>query len=170
MSSDRLIQSMKNIFNKIILLFVVFLSCNKMGYGQDRIRQKPCFDSSMQKQADSLKVLLTEQGFIMVHEATMTMVSEYEMPVIVPLREGTWYRIVFIGDSDSKLYEIRMYDWSEKQVKYEKHFGWGEQSNVINYRFIPQASQYFVIKPVQVSKKKGQKDLCGYIMLFKKVK
>ena len=105
----------------------------------------------------------------MVKEATMQMESEYEMPVIVPLQQGTWYNIVFIGDVTSKLYEVRMYDFQEKQVVYQKHFGQGMESNIISYSYIPKFSEYHMIKPVQVNKLK-KKNICGYIMLFKKVK
>ena len=105
----------------------------------------------------------------MVKEATMQMESEYEMPVIVPLQQGTWYNIVFIGEVTSKLYEVRMYDFQEKQVVYQKHFGQGMESNIISYSYIPKFSEYHMIKPVQVNKKK-KKGICGYIMLFKKIK
>jgi hypothetical protein len=108
-------------------------------------------------------------GFIIVKEATMTMESEYEMPVIVPLTQGSWYQFVFIGDLSSKLYEVRMYDYNEKQVVYKKHYGDGMESNIISYSYIPQFTEYHIIKPVQVNKKK-KKGICGYIMMFKKVK
>ena len=54
-------------------------------FGQDVIRQVSCFDSTLKREADSLKASLSKQGFVVVREATMTMESEYEMPVIVPL-------------------------------------------------------------------------------------
>lgn len=96
----------------------------------------------------------------------MQMESEYEMPVIVPLTEGSWYQFVFIGDMSSKLYEVRMFDWNEKQVVYQKKY-WGDvDGNVISYSYIPQFSEYHMIKPVQVNNKK--KELCGYVMLLKK--
>jgi hypothetical protein len=40
--------------------------------------------------------------------------------------------------------------------------------NVISYSYIPPISEYHMIKPLQVNKKKKQ--LCGYVMLFKKIK
>lgn len=62
-----------------------------------------------------------------------------------------------------------MYDYDEKQVVYQKHYGDGMESNVINYSYIPKFSEYHMIKPAQVSKKK-KKNLCGYFIIFKKVK
>jgi len=103
-----------------------------------------------------------------VKEASVQMVSEFEMPVIVPLTEGSWYQFVFIGDMSSKLYEVRMYDWDDKQVVYQKKY-WGDvDGNVISYSYIPKISEFHMMKAVQINKKK--KDVCGYVMLLKKVK
>jgi hypothetical protein len=115
---------------------------------------------------DSLKKLYATQGFTLLREASMTMESEYEMPIILPMTEGTWYQFVFIGDPTSRLYEVRMYDYNEKQVVYKKHM-WGDiDGNIISYDYVPKFSEYHMIKPVQVNKSK--KKLCGYVMLLKK--
>ena len=159
---------MKNpLRNHLLILIASLFFCN-CAKSQERIRQVSCFDSTMQMQADSLKENLSKQGFIVVKEATMAMESEYEMPVIVPLSQGTWYNIAFIGEQSSKLYEVRMYDQTDKQVVYQKHYGDGMESNIINYSFIPKFNAYHMIKPVQINKKK-KKNICGYIILFKKV-
>lgn len=158
---------MKKLFEKLILPVVVLLSFAQISKGQDRIVQKACFDSVLKREADTVKARLAEEGYLMVREATMTMESEYEMPVIVPLTAGTLYQFVFIGDVDSKLYEVRMYDWTEKRVVYKKN---GIESNLISYPYVPVSTEYHVIKPVQVSNIKKKKQLCGYILMFKKVK
>ena len=133
---------------------------------QEVIRQNSCNSPAILHQADSIKQELAKNGFVVVKEASMEMESEYEMPVIVPLTEGSWYQFVFIGDITSKLYEVRMFDWNEKQVVYQKKM-WGEvDGNIISYSYIPKFSEYHMIKPVQVNKKK--KNLCGYVMLLKK--
>ena len=147
--------------------FLVLALCSRSASAQNNvIRQNPCSSPSILAQADSVKKILAKQGFEVVKEASMQMESEYEMPVIVPLTQGSWYQFVFIGDMSSKLYEVRMYDWNEKQVVYQKKY-WGDvDGNVISYSYIPQFSEYHMIKPVQVNKKK--KELCGYVMLLKK--
>ncbi len=150
-------------FSAIIGLLLIGFTAT----AQDVIRQQPCMSPTILEQADSMKLLLAKQGFMVVKEASMQMVSEYEMPVIVPLNEGSWYQFVFIGDMSSKLYEVRMFDWNEKQVVYQKKY-WGDvDGNVISYSYIPKFSEFHMIKPVQVNKKK--KDICGYVMLLKKV-
>lgn len=158
---------MKTHFKNLVLIFP-FAFLNTTLFAQDVIRQVSCYDTLLKHQADSLKSALYQQGFIVVKEATMTMESEYEMPVIVPLNEGTWYHFAFIGDMTSRLYEVRMFDYDERQVVYQKHFG-GVESNIISYTYIPKASEYHMIKPVQVNKIK-KKNICGYIIMFKKVR
>lgn len=157
---------MKNRIFTIILLLCAF-----SGYrasAQDVIRRAECNNASIMLQVDSLKQLYQKDGFIVVKESSMAMESEYEIPVIVPLKEASWYRIVFIGDITSKLYEVRMFDWNERQVVYQKKM-WGDvDGNVISYDYIPKFTEYHMIKPVQVNKK--TKKVCGYIMLLKRVK
>lgn len=152
----------------LILLICLTLLGGATAQGQDVIRQQACDDLSIKQQADSIKNVYAQQGFVVLKEASMSMESEYEMPVIVPLTEGSWYQFVFIGDITSKLYEVRMFDWDEKQVVYQKKM-WGDvDGNVISYSYIPKFSEYHMMKPVQVNKKK-KKNLCGYVMLLKKV-
>lgn len=145
-----------------LLLFSITAS------SQNVIRVQSCNNADIKKEVDSLKQLYTKDGFLLLKEASISMESEYEMPVVVPLTQGSWYQFVFVGDHTSKLYEVRMYDWDEKQVVYQKKM-WGDvDGNIISYSYIPQFSEFHMMKPVQVNKQK-KKDLCGYVMLFKKV-
>lgn len=136
--------------------------------GQDVIRQQSCFDSLIFRQVDSLKALYEKDGHILLKEAPMSMESEYEMPVVVPLSQGARYQFVFIGEYTSRLYEVRMFDWNEKQVVFQQK-RWGDvDGNIITFAYIAPQSEFHMMKPLQVNKKK-KKNLCGYVMLFKKV-
>jgi len=136
---------------------------------QEVIKQQNCVNESYKPQIDSLKSLFSTKGYDLIREASMMMESAYEMPVIMPLNGGSWYQFVFIGDPSSRLYEVRMYDWNEKQVFYKKHL-WGDvDGNIISYNYIPGFTEYHMIKAVQVNKQK-KKGLCGYVMMFKKVR
>jgi hypothetical protein len=158
---------MKNLLVLIALVFFTFSGLTTRS--QNVVRQAPCNNITIQQQADSIKANLALAGFIVIKEASVTMESEYEIPVIVPLTQGSWYQFVFIGDNTSKLYEVRMFDWNERQVVYQKKM-WGDvDGNIIRYDYIPQFTEYHMIKPLQVNKKK-KKDLCGYVILLKKVK
>jgi hypothetical protein len=151
----------------LILSALLFLCLSS--FSQEVIRVKECDDPGIKNQVDSLKALYAKDGFTVVREASIAMESEYEMPVIVPLQQGTWYQFVFIGEPTSRLYEVRMFDWNEKQVVFQQK-RWGDvDGNIISYSYIPQFSEFHMMKPVQVNKKK-KKNLCGYVMLLKKQK
>ena len=151
---------------------VILLTCflfTLLSYSQEVIRIQPCNNDMIQRQADSLKTEFAKQGFDVLREASITMESEYEMPVVVQLQERALYQVVFIGDITSKLYEVRMYDWDEKQVAYQKK-QWGDiDGNIIAFPYMPKFTEFHMIKPVQVNKQK-KKGLCGYVMLLKKVR
>lgn len=136
------------------------------GQAQDVIRQQSCDISGYTASIDSIKQYYGERGFSLLREASMTMESEYEMPIVMPMTQGTWYQFVFIGDPTSRLYEVRMYDYSEKEVIFKQN-KWGDvDGNIINFDYVPKFTEMHMIKPVQVNKKK--KKLCGYVMLFKR--
>jgi hypothetical protein len=161
--------TMKTNWIATLLLFGLFISQTLPA--QEVIRQKICNSEEIKSHADSIKYEMNHSGYTLVREASISMESEYEMPVIVPFNENEWYHVVFIGDKSSKLLELRMFDWSEKQVIYQKSLNDGVEgnTNVLRYTYSPKFSEYHMIKPVQVNKKK-KKDICGYIMLFKRIK
>jgi hypothetical protein len=157
---------MKNRF--LLVTALAFCSISALSQkGVETIRLQSCNNDMINKQVDSLKDLYGKDGYMLLKEASINMESEFEMPVIVPLTQGAWYQFVFIGDYTSRLYEVRMYDWSERQVIFRQK-KWGDiDGNVIVYSYVPQMSEFHLMKPVQVNKQK-KKNLCGYVMLFKR--
>ena len=152
---------------KPILLFSLFIIAAFSLKAQQVIRQQSCSNDMISRQADSLRQLYSKDGYILLKEASISMESEYEMPVIVPLTQGSMYQFVFIGDYSSRLYEVRMYDWNERMVIYQQK-KWGEiDGNIISYGYVPKFSEFHMMKPVQVNKQK-KKNLCGYVMMFKR--
>lgn len=152
---------------KSCLIPAVLLIFSATSFSQEVIRIQSCNNELIKKQVDSLKNLYSNDGFILLKEASISMESEYEMPVVIPLTQGSWYQFIFIGDYSSRLYEVRMYDWNERQVIFRQK-KWGDvDGNIITYSYVPQFSEFHMMKPVQVNKQK-KKNLCGYVMLFKK--
>jgi hypothetical protein len=121
----------------------------------------------MQNQVDSLRKLFTGNGFTMVQEARVAMTSEYELPVIVPLKEGNLYQVVFIGDTRSNTYEVRVFDYNEKEIAYRKSAAEEADQNIVTYAFQAKMSEYHMIRPMQVNYMRD-KNLCGYFMLLRK--
>ncbi|HLF45843.1 MAG TPA: hypothetical protein VI548_05435 [Chitinophagaceae bacterium] len=153
----------------LVSMMILLLNATFSFSQSNVIRVKSCEDALITHQVDSLKNLYAADGFILMKEASISMESEYEMPVVVPLNQGSLYQFVFIGDYTSKLYEVRMFDWNEKQVIFQQK-KWGEiDGNIISYAYQPRFSEFHMMKPVQVNKQK-KKNLCGYVMMFKKVK
>ena len=155
----------KSLQTCLVACIILFVSPSLWAQN-DVIKLQSCEGNPYQATVDSLKKASAEQGYVLLREASVQMESEYEMPVVLPMQAGTLYQFIFIGDPTSRLYEVRMYDWNERQVVYKKN-QWGDvDGNIISYTYVPQFSEYHMIKPVQVNKQK--KKLCGYVMLLKK--
>ena len=153
--------------NFFILTLILFTASSV--FSQDVIRLQECNNPEIRRQADSLKQLFARDGFQVIRETSIAMESEYEMPVVAPLQQGSWYQFVFIGDYSSRMYEVRMYDWDEKMVVYQKKM-WGDvDGNIISFSYIPKFSEFHMFKPMQQNKQK-KKEVCGYVILLKKVK
>jgi hypothetical protein len=136
-------------------------------YAQPMVAAPLKLTTYLQHQVDSVKIANINFGFELVKASEMAMLSKYEKPIVAPLREGSLYRIVFVGEATSKLFEIRMYDWQEKRVVFERQRLRDKNANVLSYDYIPKFSEYHMIKPVQVNKHK--KEVTGYMLLFRKV-
>ncbi len=158
---------LKSVMKKPHILVTALAFFSLSVFSQDVIRLQSCNNVMISKQVDSLKNLYGKSGYVLLKEASISMESEFEMPVIVPLSQGAWYQFVFIGDYSSKLYEVRMYDWEERQVIFRQK-RWGDiDGNVIVFSYVPKVSEFHMMKPVQVNKK-IKKNLCGFVMLFKR--
>src|SRR5947208_2334768 len=108
---------MKSSMGRLLVFCTMIVLSSVTARAQDDvIRLESCMNESYKPQIDSLKQLFAGQGYEVVREASIKMESEYEMPIVVPMTQGAWYQFIFIGDPTSKLYEVRMYDWNEKQV------------------------------------------------------
>ena len=157
---------MKITLRNIIIASLCLFLTGQISAQSEPAKQQGCDTRLYQISIDSLKQIYSTQGYTIVKEASMTMESQNEMPIVVPMNEGTWYQFIFIGDPSSKTYEVRMFDRSEKQVVYKKN-QWGESDgNIITYNYVPKTTEYHMIKPVQMNKTK--KKLCGYVLLLKK--
>lgn len=148
-----------------IFLLLIYSSGN--AFAQDVIKQRPCESAEIRLQADSIKAEFAKNGFIVAKENSITMESAFEMPVIVPLTRGTWYQVVFIGEKSSKLHELRIFASDDRKIASELNRGKDLNGHIISYPFIPQSSEYYMIKLLQINKQ--LKEMCGYVMLLKKV-
>ena len=154
----------RNIFRAAIILLLMHGAAECVA--QPVIKQRPCESPEIQRQADSIKREFAKNGFIVAKENSVTMESAFEMPVIVPLTQGTWYQVIFIGEKSSKLYELRIFGSDDRKIAAELNRSGDFNGHIISYPFIPQASEYYMIKLLQINKQ--LKEMCGYVMLLKK--
>src|ERR1700712_1048671 len=123
----------KLLFCQLLLSGLFLINTSSVKAQSDVIKQQSCDGNPYQQTVDSLKQYYAGQGYSVLREASMTMESEYEMPIVLPMTQGVWYQFIFIGDPTSRLYEVRMYDYSEKQVIYKKNM-WGDvDGNIISF-------------------------------------
>ncbi len=127
--------------------------------------QDACSSKQILRQVDSLKKVFERSGFKIMQESSVTMESERDLPVIVPMKMGTPYQVVFIGDAQSQSFEVKMYDFKEKQVFHTRNNN--GQTNIITYAYTPQMSEYHLINTSQTNNDR-KKNLCGYILLLRK--
>ena len=127
--------------------------------------QDACNSKHILQQVDSLKKVFEQSGFKIIQESSVNMESEHELPVIVPMKMGTPYQVIFIGDAQSQSYEVKMFDFSEKQVFHSRTNN--GNTNIISYAYTPQMSEYHLISTSQTNSER-RKNLCGYILLLKK--
>ncbi len=131
------------------------------------ISKDPCSLGNILQQADSIKEYYHKEGFTVLREASVSMDSEYELPILMPMKQGEPYEVVFIGDARSNICEVKMYDYKEEQVVYQRKKDGEANPHIIQYGYKPSASEYHLVKPVQVNELQ-KKNLCGYIIFLRK--
>ncbi len=153
---------------KFFTFFSLMILSTGIVFSQEVLKQVPCVNVSIIAQADSLKLIYENKGFKVMKESTVSMESEFEVPIIVQLRERSLYHFIFISDITSKLFEVKMYDWEEKKIFSDKRKYEDGDGNISQWDHIPLTTNYHMIKPVQVNKK--NKKMCGYFIVLKKVR
>jgi len=152
---------------KNLIILLLLTSASSYSFSQEVIKTQSCNDSLLLQQADRIKKAVTPEGFTLLRENSITMESQYEVPVIVPLQERSLYHFVFIGDHGANQVEVRLIDSDGNMVIYEKRSR--SESNFISFSYVPKVTLFHQFRVLQVNKKK-KKALCGYVMLFKKTK
>lgn len=152
---------------KNLIILLLLTSASSYSFSQEVIKTQSCNDSLILQQADSIKKAVAPEGFTLLRENSITMESQYEVPVIIPLQERSLYHFVFIGDHGANQVEVRLIDSDGNMVIYEKRSR--SESNFISFSYVPKVTLFHQFRVLQVNKKK-KKGLCGYVMLFKKTK
>ena len=117
---------------------------------------------------DSIKNVYKEAGFLLVKEASVMMTNNYESTIFLPLREGQWYKFIFVGDNTSRSLQQRLYDFSEKKlIALNQKPGIDTEGNIVQFDYIPKFTEFHALRSLQINKRR--KNIGGYFLLFKKV-
>lgn len=117
---------------------------------------------------DSIKKTYNDEGFLLVKEASVVMTNNYESTIFLPLREGTWYKFVFVGDNSSKSLQQKLYDFSEKKIiALNQKPKVDLEENIMQFDYIPKFTEFHSLRSLQINKRK--KNIGAYFLLFKKM-
>jgi hypothetical protein len=150
----------------LLFSFIIVSATQQNIYAQLKIATGSCKDSILLFQADSIRQGLSELGFKFAAEWFISMESQYEQPIYLPLQKGLFYHIVFIGEQSSRRRELSFYDGENRKLLGDVKGI--REDNVIRFGHVPQTTEYFTATLLQVNSKK--KDICGHLMIFKKIR
>lgn len=133
------------------------------------VKQVPCQDTMIMRQADSLIQRFQLDGFSIMMARPFSIPNGYELPIIFPLKKGGLYQMAFIGEKASRVYEVRLMDM-EAHLAVKQRKMWGDvDGNIISFAYIPLATENYYTRYYQ--QQAGKKEtLCGYFLLMKKTK
>lgn len=147
-----------------ILLLTVFLS---FAAGQSFAQQQPnlgCIDTSLLKQGMEIKKHYTDQGFIVYRDAMIGMESRIPYPVIMQLKRGDLYVIVFIGNRGARRLDLDLYEPNETVIQKINVQRNRDQPNYIIHTFSPPYTGEFLAVALQKWK---DKSMCGSFFILK---
>ena len=98
----------------VIILSFALLSATAAAQN-NVIRQQSCSNELIAHQADSIKQDLCQTRIHGCERSFRKHGKRIRNAGDRSLNTGSWYQFVFIGDK-FKLYEVRMFDWNERQV------------------------------------------------------
>lgn len=65
-------------------------------------------ETLFRKQIELLYCESTDQGFHTLKKGDVEMKRSTELPMIMPLREGHWYRFIVVGDPEATRFEMKL--------------------------------------------------------------
>lgn len=123
-----------------------------------------CKNPEISRQAAELKEDMRKQGFEIVNDAMLEMTSKESFPIVVQLKQGEFYQIVFVGDVRSKKMELELYKDKYNRLMSHSRRPVLHEANVISVSFAPEETGNYLLMPMQNLKKEM---LCGSITIFK---
>lgn len=151
--------------NKLaILLFTLLFS---FGAAQTFAQQQPnlgCKDTTLLKQGMDIKKHYLDQGFTLYRDAMIGMESRIPYPVIMQMKRGELYVIVFIGSAEARRLDLDLYEPNEVVIEKINVQRNRDQPNYIIHTFSPLYTGEYLAVALQKWK---DKSMCGSFFVLK---
>lgn len=144
------------------LLYCLALSCSFLAVSPALHAQQKasvgCIDGAIRLQAQEMKDYYLKQGFEVFRDAMISMSSMEPYPVIVQLQKGTFYQIIFVGNTADSKIKLELYDGHDNKLDEKTVERNREQPNYISYSITPENSDTYMFMLMQKLK---NKEMCG---------
>jgi hypothetical protein len=124
-----------------------------------------CVDPSVRQLAEHIKHHYTDQGFITARDAMIHMKSLDAFPVMLELKKGQLYQIIYVGQANGTVHKMVLYDGNDNVLKEKEIYKQkGElPGNYIIFEFTPDRTDTYLL---MVMTKLKNKDFCGSITIL----
>lgn len=135
----------------------------------DALAQRPqsavgCIDKGIRLQADEIKQHYTRQGFVVYRDAMLNMESMSPSPVMVEMRRGDLYQIIFVGTLEVQRMNMDIYDGNDNKILQRFMYKNRQQPNYLIVNFVPERTDTYLITLMQKLK---NKDMCGSLCILR---
>lgn len=155
---------------KQLLLFCA-LSLTICTVGAQDAPRIGCKDGILAAQAAETKTALLQQGFEQINDGMLQMSSEEAFPVVVRMKAGQFYQILFIGNTRAKKIALELSEKSQGSLVYKQQHPLNQQSNAINFSFTPAVDGDYLFTLEQKMKSPGilkrAPEACGSFTIFR---
>jgi hypothetical protein len=130
-----------------------------------------CKDGILSAQAAEIKASLTQQGFEQINDGMLTMTSHQGFPVMVRMKGGQFYQILFVGNTRAKKMSLDMGESTQGELVHKEQHPLDQTSNVINFSFTPKVDGDYLFQLEQILKSPGLlkaiPETCGSFTIFR---
>lgn len=135
--------------------YLLLLLAQCMGFAaaaQTTAASLGCKDATILTQASELQNNLVNQGFEVLNNAMLSMDSRTELPIVVRMKQGEFYQVVFVGNTRSNRINLDLFHQKRKLVLHKEQRPMKQTSNAISFSFSPEETDDYTFTLSQVIK------------------
>lgn len=146
------------------LLPLVLLCCftPQFSFAQNP-QQIGCIDPAIRQQAITLKEKYAAQGFETMRDGMLGMQSEMAFPVVVNLKKGVFYQIIFISNARASKLSVESYNGNDEKIDTHSSKVKDGEPNYVSFSFMPDKTDAYLFMLMQKMK---SKKICGAFVIM----